>query len=145
VLTDAHLAPIVAEARALWTRALGAGDTRMTALDTVQVVVGSLPEGRLGVTLGHQIFIDYNAAGYGWFTDGSLGARVEAGRMDLLTVVAHELGNAMGFAEDPHATSAVTTPSCRAERGICRTDPSRRLPAWRFQRGRRLPAIAAPA
>ncbi len=110
VLTDTHLAPIVAEARALWSRALGAADPRMTALDTVQVVVGSLPEGRLGVTIGHQIFIDYNAAGYGWFTDGSLGARVEAGRMDLLTVVAHELGNAMGFAEDPHATSAVTTP-----------------------------------
>jgi hypothetical protein len=30
--------------------------------------------------------------------------------MDLLTVVAHELGNAMGFAEDVHATDAVTSP-----------------------------------
>ena len=103
----------MAEAKALWSRALGAGDSRLASLDSAQVVVGSLPDDRLGVTLGGHILIDYNAAGHGWFTDGSLGARVETGRMDLLTVVAHELGNSMGFAEDAHATGAVTTPLLR--------------------------------
>jgi len=33
-----------------------------------------------------------------------------SGHMDLLTVVAHELGNVMGFPEDAHETAAVTSP-----------------------------------
>jgi len=128
LLTDAQLAPIVAEAKALWTQALGAGDSRLTALDDVQVEVGNLPDERLGVTIGHLVIIDTDAAGYGWFVDGTPGDNTEfrlvrgngdlvatksseaSGHMDLLTVVAHELGNVMGFPEDAHETAAVTSP-----------------------------------
>ena len=63
------------------------------------------------------ILIDRDAAGWGWFVDitpgdnsefsqllsnGSFGATmgtVAAGRMDLLSTVLHEMGNAMGFPE----------------------------------------------
>jgi len=115
-LTDAQLAPVVAAAKQLWSQALGAGDSRLGILDDVQVVVGNLPQDRLGVTLGGMILIDSTAAGRGWFVDptvtdsqefarqrgGELVATSSSsayGRMDLLTTVMHELGNALGFKE----------------------------------------------
>src|SRR5262249_8173124 len=77
-----------------------------------------LPDQLLAATTGTTIVIDADAAGWGWFVDAtplgnsefriSLGNGVFAaaegspayGRMDLLTTLLHELGNAMGFAED---------------------------------------------
>jgi len=109
-LTDAQLAPVVAEAKQLWEQALGAGDGRLAVLDQVQVMVGNLPASRLGVTIGYQILIDANACGYGWYIDVSAQSPVDSGRMDLLTVVADELGNAMSFPEDARETDAVTSP-----------------------------------
>jgi hypothetical protein len=109
-LSDADLAPIVAAATQFWTQALGAGDARLAMLRDVSVQVGNLQPEMLGVTIGHQILIDSDAAGHGWFIDASGRATVAAGQMDLLTVVAHELGNAMGFAEDARATELITSP-----------------------------------
>jgi len=117
-ITQAQLDPIVAEAKLLWTQALGAGDSRLAALDSVSVSVGNLPQDHIGATVGTQITIDGTAAGRGWFVDstpqddsefgiyvgtGELHATPGSaayGRMDLLTTVMHELGNAMGFPED---------------------------------------------
>ena len=117
-LTESELAPIVAEAKRLWTAALGAGDPRLTALNTVDIEVGNLPAGMLGETTGSSILIDRSAAGWGWFVDptprdssefsihlvsGALAADPASaafGRMDALTTVLHEMGNAMGFSED---------------------------------------------
>ena len=117
-LTDSELASIVVEAKALWTAALGAGDTRLAALDSVNVQIGNLPQGVLGETIGDTIIIDSSAAGWGWFVDptatdnSEFQVRVSSvafaanpsspafGRIDLLTTVLHEMGNAMGFAED---------------------------------------------
>ncbi len=114
-LTDSQLAPIVAEAKLLWAQALGAGDSRLAALDNVQVEVGNLPQDKLGVTIGDQILIDSSAAGRGWFVDptpadnqefhqqgnsGQLAAPPSSpafGRPDLLTVVEHELGHVLGL------------------------------------------------
>ncbi len=113
LLTQGELVTAAAEARVLWTQALGAGDARLTILDGVTVEIGNLGADKLGVTIGREIYIDGNAAGYGWSFGGSNGS-VAPGRMDLLTVVAHELGNAMGFDEDAHETSTVTSPILRA-------------------------------
>jgi len=110
LLGEADLAAIVEQAKALWTEALGAGDGRLSILNDVQVQIGNLPDRRLGATLGNTILIDSDAAGYGWFVGGITQSPAGSGRMDLLTVVAHELGNSMGFAEDAHATAAVTSP-----------------------------------
>ena len=56
------------------------------------------------------IYLDRDADGHGWFVDATPGANEEfdhagnalsngpaAGRMDLLTVLAHELGHALGL------------------------------------------------
>ena len=117
-ITQDELDSIVVAAKQLWTTALGAGDPRLALLDQVTVLAGNLPSGMLGETSGAQIVIDRTAQGWGWFVDPtpldnqefaiSLGngvfvasaASAASGRMDLLSTVLHELGNAMGFAED---------------------------------------------
>ena len=117
-ISAAQLNTVVLEAERIWTAALGAGDVRLAALSNVTVELGTLPAGKLGVTYGDTIVIDATAAGWGWFTGVSAqdsaafmaklagGAYTAspgseaAGHMDLLSTVLHELGNAMGFAED---------------------------------------------
>jgi Ca2+-binding RTX toxin-like protein len=116
--TADQLASIVTAAKALWTSALGAGDSRLAILDQVTVLISGLPNGLLGSTTGTTIVIDGSAAGWGWFIDptpqnnsdftirlpsGALAAAPSSpayGKMDLLTTVLHEMGNAMGFPED---------------------------------------------
>jgi hypothetical protein len=115
MLTVAELAPIVTEAKARWV-AQGAS---AAVLNAFTVGIADLPDGADGVplTLGYtsdRVTIDVNAAGYGWFVDptpaddsefgvqvgpGELraaGTSPAQGRMDLLTVVMHELGHALG-------------------------------------------------
>jgi hypothetical protein len=117
-LTNEQLAPIVVEAKQLWAKALGSGDVHLSALNNVSVAVGDLGPGLLGETTGNSILIDRSAAGWGWFVDsspqdnsefsitlsgGALAANASspaAGKIDLLSTVLHELGNAMGFPED---------------------------------------------
>jgi Ca2+-binding RTX toxin-like protein len=113
VLTDAQLQPILQEAKDRWVAALG------TALsgtfDSLAVKVADLEGLALGVTTESMILVDVNAAGYGWFLDptpsdntefhrqanpGELVAKPSSdafGRMDLLTVVMHELGHVLGL------------------------------------------------
>ncbi len=103
LFTDAELASIVVEAKALWTEALGAEDSRLALLDSIQVEVGNLPEDKLGATIGYTILIDSNAAGYGWFIDPTPADDSEFANgsgpsgVDLLTVVMHEMGHVLGF------------------------------------------------
>jgi hypothetical protein len=117
-LTAGDLAPIVAAAKELWTDALAPGDPRLAILDQVSILVSDLPDQMLGATTGTTIVLDSTAAGWGWFVDptplgnsefpivlanGAFAADPGSPayhRIDLLTTVLHELGNAMGFAED---------------------------------------------
>ena len=117
-LTAGDLAPIVAAAKELWTDALSPGDPRLAILDQVSILVSDLPDQMLGATTGTTIVLDSTAAGWGWFVDptplgnsefpivlanGAFAADPGSPayhRMDLLTTVLHELGNAMGLAED---------------------------------------------
>ncbi len=87
-ISDSMLASVVEEAKLRWIETLGAGDSRLAALASVNVQVGNLPGDRIGVTLGYDIYIDSDAAGRGWQT------------MDLASVVMHELGHVLGFDHD---------------------------------------------
>jgi FtsP/CotA-like multicopper oxidase with cupredoxin domain/Ca2+-binding RTX toxin-like protein len=85
-------------------------------LQEIQFVVQDLPGSRLGMASGNTIYLDAHAAGHGWFVDrtpsrdeefGSAGRGGElfatdpraVDRIDLLTVVAHELGHLAGLAD----------------------------------------------
>ena len=82
---------LLAEAKALWRAELPAAD-----FDGITVSIGDLPGLQLGFTLGKSITIDATAAGWGWSTASS----VDGAHIDLLTVVRHELGHALGFDHD---------------------------------------------
>jgi subtilisin-like proprotein convertase family protein len=116
LLSNARLAPIVAEAARRWQRELG---TRATVgLAGVKVEVADLPGGMLGEATGKTIRIDRDAAGYGWFVDPTPGDDREfaalaashtltaqngtaaAQRADLLTAVMHEMGHVLGYGDD---------------------------------------------
>ncbi len=116
--TDDALLPIVDEALALWTSALGLDCAALGLLNGVTVTFGDLPDAMIGATIGDLIVIDREAAGWGWFIDptphsnrefvalpdlgtGSAGTDSPAfQRIDLLSTVLHELGNAMGIPEN---------------------------------------------
>ena len=119
LLTNQQLAPIVAAAEQRW--AAVDGTQVLAALAGVKVQVADLSGGLLGEAVGKTILIDSNAAGYGWFVDPTPALDEEfttspsnqqlraidpraVDRIDLLTVVEHELGHVIGL-PDLGATS----------------------------------------
>ena len=112
VLTEADLQPILNQVAADWGH-WGLAEVSQ-GLATVQVVITDLPGARLGWAELNTIYLDYNAAGHGWFIDPTPALNEEfqrigsggtlravdpsaAGRMDLLTVVSHEMGHTLGL------------------------------------------------
>jgi hypothetical protein len=79
-LTPQRLDQTVALAKAMWLSVQPSVD-----FAAVTFSIGDLPGLQLGSTLGKEIVIDSTAAGWGW------------AQMDLLSVVLHELGHALGL------------------------------------------------
>ena len=84
-------------------------------LHSTVVHIGDLPGRTLGETSGNTIVLDIDAAGWGWFVDQTptnnseflrLGNQGEQYRMDLLTVVMHELGHVLGRDHDADGVMA---------------------------------------
>ena len=104
-LTDDDLAPIVEEAIARWTDAIGIDDRLVALLHEVTFEIADFRDLTLGQATTDTIYIDADAAGYGWFVDETPWDDVEftvadsdvGERMDLLTVVMHELGHVLGY------------------------------------------------
>jgi hypothetical protein len=113
----AEVQPLVSQAIANWARA-GASTAELEAMRAASVRVFNLPDDLAGVEGAGVIWIDGNAAGHGWFIDATpadhrefaaVGAGGEYlalpgspayGRVDLLTVLEHELGHVIGLADD---------------------------------------------
>jgi hypothetical protein len=113
-LTDADLQPIVGEAIARWAAA-GLDANTLAKLAEVQFIISDLSAARLGQLEAGRVYLDGTAAGHGWFVDSTPQVdeefSVPAGsksdlraidpravdRIDLLTVVEHELGHAAGL------------------------------------------------
>ncbi len=99
-------------------QAAGVPEADIDYLRTVHISVGDLSGDLVGYSTTRGIVLDVNAAGNGWFIDPTLGQDEEfapsgAGlltavnpaamnRMDLLTVVMHELGHKLGL-DDIHS------------------------------------------
>ncbi|HMV22554.1 MAG TPA: polymorphic toxin-type HINT domain-containing protein, partial [Rhodocyclaceae bacterium] len=115
-LTFVDLLPVVAAARQYW---LSVGATE-ALLAHVDVQIGDLPAGVVGATQGKKITLSANAAGWGWYADPRPADSAEflssaandflaapgspaTDKLDLLTVLIHEMGHAMGLghASDP--------------------------------------------
>jgi Calx-beta domain len=91
-LTQSAISALLPLAIDYWVRK---GASRQ-ALQNFTVVIGNLPGTGLGVTsMGDRVItLDINAAGWGWYTGTG---KVPAGRIDLFTVLVHELGHFLGY------------------------------------------------
>ncbi len=135
-LTSEALAPIVEAAIDNWSSAGSLTDGQIQALRQLDVRIADLPGARLGQALGNTITLDVNAAGLGWFVDATPSENEEfqptasAGNLtaidaqaldsiDLLTVVEHELGHALGL--DDIRSSADQLMSETLQTGVRRT------------------------
>jgi hypothetical protein len=100
-LRAGQVQPLLAEALARWQ----AAGIDPAALNGFAVRIADLGGLRLGKAFGGVIWLDDNAAGWGWFVDPTPrndsefttpGNQGEQGRMDLLTVLEHEVGHLLG-------------------------------------------------
>jgi hypothetical protein len=88
------------------------------AFASVRFAIDTLPQGMAGATSGNTVLLSSDAAGWGWQTDAGPASGAwylptstpnvsvaadgtpAAGRVDLLTVLVHELGHVLGLADD---------------------------------------------
>lgn len=104
-LQDSELGPLMAAARAGW---LATGGNAWD-LGNIDVRVADLEGNAIGLTACGTVWVDGNAAGWGWFVDPTPGDdcefttpgdQGEQNRMDLLTVLLHEMGHVLGHDHD---------------------------------------------
>lgn len=100
-LTEDQLQPLIQEA----VRRYQSAGVNISALNTLDYRITDFGGTTLGLAAGNTILIDADAAGWGWFVDPTPwedsefttpGDQGEQNRMDLLTVIMHEMGHVLG-------------------------------------------------
>ena len=115
-LTQPELESIVNAAMDRWS-AIGLTPKQISTMREIRFELGDLKGDHLGHANGNRIVVDRNAQGKGWFVDPTpmddhefrartSGTRsytnpfsLAAGRIDLLTVIEHEIGHELGLAD----------------------------------------------
>lgn len=110
-LTATDYQPLVAESLRRWD----AAGVDTSALVGLNIQVANLGGTTLGLASGNTIWLDDNAAGWGWFIDSTpsddsefIGTDDQGAMqsMDLLSVLMHEMGHLLGYDHDDEGVMA---------------------------------------
>ncbi len=101
-ISDAQVQALVPTALAAW-KAAGLNSVELQELQQVQIHVSNLGSNILGYETPGVIWISSTAAGYGWSVNDASRTGIAAGRVDLLTVLEHEMGHVVGLADNSQA------------------------------------------